>query len=114
MSKRATDAEFRNFLSELHDNMYQTLATEPRRPGVTSTLEYISISGEHYFPEKKDLMALDGKAVAFFNSAAVFLSRTLPEDAAKSLPAKMSPQVENSLVASGLTNIAQLVQLHRR
>lgn len=107
----ASKREFRQFLSDFHDNMHDVLATESRVPRRTSTLEFISISGEHYFPTKSETMRLDDKAIAFFNSAAAFLSHYQPEKIEQVRPAQdMSAEVEKRLFGAHLNNVAFLLK----
>ena len=105
MSNRYPNSSFRTFLMKIHDNLHTSLAQEPRRPGYDSTLELISISGEDYFPAKADLLALDDKAITFFNSAAAYVP-DLVTQAFPDIP--LSAPLEKRLVASGLLGLALL------
>lgn len=99
-----------SYLSELHDNMHSVLTTEPRRPGYETTLEQLSISGD-YFPEKRELLALDDSAVAFFNNAAAFLQHHKLKTILAALPEQpMTEPLESGLIASGLEAVVRLAK----
>ncbi len=89
--------------------MADILVNEPRRPGYTSTLEFISISGEHIFPAKKDVLNLQPKAIGLVNAAAAFFRNYAPEKIPQVVPAGAGPELGKKLVAAGFPEVATLL-----